>query len=55
MKKTFKINNKWASESPKATESGLMAEAAGAAMPTRNAVYRHQPSSEPKTNFIPFP
>jgi len=25
-----------------------MAEAAGAAMPTRNTIYRHQPSSEPK-------
>jgi len=33
------------------TESGLTAEAAGAAAPTRNAVYRRQPSSEPKTKL----
>jgi len=38
-----------------ATESGLTAEAEGRALPDRNAVYRRQPSSEPKTNSSPLP
>ncbi|OGI03746.1 MAG: arsenical pump-driving ATPase [Candidatus Melainabacteria bacterium GWF2_32_7] len=42
---------KRASESPKATESGLRAEAEGRALPDRNAVTREQPSSEPKKNL----
>ena len=44
---------KRASEPPKATESGLMAEAAGAAMPTVMPLLASNQAASPKTNFTP--